>query len=40
MHSETIPEQCFSSAKSNQSGSGSSGTFPFFIPEKSQKFPE
>ena len=39
-HSETIPEQCFYSAKSNQSGSGSSRTFLVFIPENSHKFPE
>ena len=29
-----------SSAKSIWSGSGSSGTFPFFLPKNSQKFPE
>jgi hypothetical protein len=35
-----ISRSMISSAKSNQSGSGSSGTFPVFIPENSQKFPE
>jgi hypothetical protein len=30
----------FSSAKSNHSGSGSSGTFLVFIPKNSRKFPE
>jgi hypothetical protein len=39
-HSETFPDQWFSSAKSNHSGSGCSGTFPVFLSEKSQKFPE
>ena len=40
---ERIPKQFrnnVSSAKSNQIGSGCSGTFPVFVPENSQKFPE